>query len=216
MGFTMYQNKFENLLLEYDKVGALELFNRFSLENNAIDFIDNVIVDSLFSIGEKWEKGNIALSQVYMSSKICEELIERLIPKKGYYRRKHTGIAIVTLQDQHILGKKIVSSIVRSAGFELIDYGAGVKAETVIERAIADNIKILLISVLMYPSALRVKQVTDTLHKNDPSIKIVVGGAPFSLDEDLWRRVGADAMGKTAAEGVRIIRDWMGSDCENE
>lgn len=215
MDFSLYQKKFENSLMEYDKAGALELFNMFCLDNDAINFVDNVIVDSLFNIGEKWEKGIAALSQVYMSSKICEELIEGIIMEKNNSRKQHVPIAIVTLEDQHTLGKKIVSSIIRSAGFQLKDFGSGVSAEAIIERVMAENIKILLISVLMYPSALKVKQVTDTLHKKDPSIKVVVGGAPFILDEDLWRRMGADAMGRNAAEGVRIIRQWIWSEVSN-
>ena len=39
--------------------------------------------------------------------------------------------------------------------------------------------------------------------------KIAVGGAPFLFDPDLWREVGADAMGKNASDAISIVRKWM-------
>lgn len=209
MDFYMYQNEFENSLLQYDKSKAFELFNMFILENDGNDFIDKIIVNTLITIGEKWEKGNVALSQVYMSSKICEEMIETLLPRHLNQIKVTPPMAIVTLEDYHILGKKIVSAILRSAGYMLKDYGFGIKAEEVIEKAVTDNIKILLISVLMYPSALKIKKIIDTLHKKDPSIRILVGGAPFLIDEELWKKVGADAMGRNAADDIPIIEKWI-------
>jgi trimethylamine corrinoid protein len=36
-------------------------------------------------------------------------------------------------------------------------------------------------------------------------VRIVVGGAPFRFDAELWRQVGADAMGRTAADALDIV-----------
>ena len=40
--------------------------------------------------------------------------------------------------------------------------------------------------------------------------KVVVGGAPFLFDDQLWQEVGADAMGKSAADAVAIVTRLMG------
>jgi hypothetical protein len=37
----------------------------------------------------------------------------------------------------------------------------------------------------------------------------VVGGAPFRFDDQLWREVGADAMGLSASDALKIL-DAMG------
>jgi len=42
------------------------------------------------------------------------------------------------------------------------------------------------------------------------NIKVVVGGAPFLFDEELWREVGADAMGRSASDAVAIVERLMG------
>ena len=40
-------------------------------------------------------------------------------------------------------------------------------------------------------------------------MRVVVGGAPFLFGENLWRGVGADAMGRNAAEAVTLVSEWM-------
>ena len=216
MELHIYQNEFENSLLQYDKSRAFELLDMFVLKNSADEFIDKVIVDALITIGEKWEMGTVALSQVYMSSRICEEMIEKLLPKHLNQTKAAQLMAIVTLEDHHNLGKKIVSAVLRSAGYRIKDYGFGIRAEEIIEKVLSDNIKILLISVLMYPSALKIKKIVDILHKKDSSIKILVGGAPFLTDKELWKSVGADAMGKNAAADIPIIERWIKEEFNNE
>ncbi|WP_312890994.1 cobalamin B12-binding domain-containing protein [Clostridium thailandense] len=209
MELNIYQSEFENSLLQYDKSRAFELLDMFLLKNGKGDFIDKIIVEVLIKIGEKWEKGTVALSQVYMSSRICEEMIEKLLPTHLNQTKAVPPMAIVTLEDHHNLGKKIVSAVLKSAGYKIKDYGFGIRAEEIIEKALSDNIKILLISVLMYPSALKIKGIVDILHEKDPSIKILVGGAPFLIDKELWKSIGADAMGKSAADDIPIIERWI-------
>jgi methanogenic corrinoid protein MtbC1 len=94
--------------------------------------------------------------------------------------------------------------MLRTSGFGLLDYGR-VEADDLVRRAQEDQIQVLLLSTLMLPSALRVKDVRTKLDKMGLQVKIVVGGAPFRFDDQLWQEVGADAMGRNASEAVGII-----------
>lgn len=200
---------FEKALIDYNKIEVNRILAHFLAEKNGIDFIDEYIVKSLNSIGDKWERGEVALSQVYMSSRLCEEIAISILAEKNFSIKSAQPIAIVTLEDYHTLGKKIVSAVVRSSGFELIDYGSISEPEEIIKRVTEDGIKILMISVLMYHSALKIKKVSQMLHEKDTSIKILVGGAPFLMDSTLWKEVGADEMGQSAADNITIINRWM-------
>jgi methanogenic corrinoid protein MtbC1 len=114
----------------------------------------------------------------------------------------------VTLEDNHVLGKRIVYSALRASGYELGNYGQ-MQASDLVRRVVADRLQILLISVLMLPSALHVKDVVGGLQEAKHPVKIVVGGAPFHFDQQLWREVGADAFGETATDAVRIVHQLM-------
>ncbi|MDF2885610.1 MAG: cobalamin B12-binding domain protein [Clostridiaceae bacterium] len=118
----------------------------------------------------------------------------------------------MTLEDYHTLGKKIVSAVVRSSGFDLIDYGTISEPEELLKKVTEDGIKILMISVLMYNSALKIKKISQMLHEKDPSVKILVGGAPFLMDSTLWKEVGADEMGQSAADNIAILDRWIKED----
>ena len=199
---------FRDALETLDRIGAESIVNQARAELTPIQVVDQVVVPALEQIGLAWEKGDVALSQVYMSGRICEELVEQVLPPSDPDRKHQPRSAIVVLCDYHMLGKRIVYSQMRASGFELFDYGR-MDVDELVERALADEIRVLLISVLMLPSALKVKQVCARLKAAGAPIKIAVGGAPFLFDDTLWQEVGADAMGRNAAEAVTLVEGWM-------
>ena len=143
-----------------------------------------------------------------MSGRICEELVDDLLPPGSSDRKDQPKMAITVLSDHHMLGKIIVYSLLRASGFDLLDYGR-MKVDDLIHRAKEDGIVILLLSVLMLPSALQVKELKEKLIESNLDVKIVVGGAPFRFDDQLWREVGADAVCLTASEAVAAIHEIM-------
>jgi methanogenic corrinoid protein MtbC1 len=163
----------------------------------------------LEGIGDAWQEGTLALSQIYMSGRFCEELVERVLPPSDPDRKNQPHSAIVVLNDYHMLGKRIVYSLMRASGFELFDYDR-MTVPRVVERCRADGVRILLVSVLMLPSALKIRELRDAFDAGGDEIKIVVGGAPFLFDSELWRDVGADAMGSNASDAVEIVTAMMG------
>ena len=167
-----------------------------------------VVVPALVNIGKSWQDGTLALSQIYMSGKICEQLIDELLPPASGLRKDQPRMAIAVLNDYHLLGKRIVYSQVRSAGYDIIDYGRKTVDELV-AAILKDGIRVILISTLMYPSALNIRQVKEKLSIEAPDVKIIVGGAPFNMDDQLWKQVGADAMGHDGSEAIARINKIM-------
>ena len=202
---TDLSERFEKSLLALDRLAAAKLVTETTGQLTAMELVDHVVVPALTRIGDSWERGTIALSQVYMSGRICEELVDRLLPPGNPQRKGQPPMAIAVLEDYHLLGKRIVTAVLRAGGFDLKDYGR-VTVDEVIALAKKDGIRLLLISTLMLHSALRVRQVVAGLAKEDLQVRIVVGGAPFIFDEQLWRDVQADAMGRSASEVTEIVR----------
>jgi methanogenic corrinoid protein MtbC1 len=116
-------------------------------------------------------------------------------------------MAIAALEDYHLLGKRIVYSLLRASGFELKDYGR-VDVPALIRQVREDRIEMLLISVLMLPSALRIKEVKAGLAGMEWPIRLIVGGAPFRLDDLLWKEVGADATSPDASGVIPIVTQY--------
>ncbi len=198
--------EFQQALLEVNRIKAAEIFDEYYNINQSFEELEQLTMKALEVIGDGWEEGQLSLSQVYMSGVICEGLIEKYLPDHLVTNGAELKIAIGVLQDHHSLGKRIVYSILSSSGYHLIDFGQGLSVDEIVEKTINENIDILLISTLMLPSALKVKQVVEMIKKKGSPAKVIVGGAPFRLDKELWRRVNADADGKNGIEVQKIIK----------
>jgi methanogenic corrinoid protein MtbC1 len=202
-------NDFMEALLSLDRLSAKRIFLVNSQSLSKVQFIEEVVVVALERLGMKWQEGTVALSQVYMGGRICEDLVEEILPPGAPERKDQPKMAICVLADHHKLGKMIVYSVLRASGFELSDYDT-LEIPALVERVEKDRIKLLLISVLMLSSALKVKQLKENLNELNLDVKIIVGGAPFRFDDRLWQEVGADGMCRTASEAFATIKKIMG------
>ncbi len=201
-------DELESALLTLDRSAVEKLISTAIKIGTPIQVASELVTGALQRIGDNWEKGKLALSQVYMSGVICEEAIDKILPKSSPLRKDQPKMAIATFEDYHLLGKRIIYSTLRAAGYELTDLGGGLNTETLVNIVRNEKIKILLLSVLMLPSALRIKKVKEQLADTD--VKIIVGGAPFRFDNELWKEVGADATGKDPHEAIAIVSKIMG------
>lgn len=203
---------FRDALLSLDRVRAEQLFRDHVAETGSLQAVEAVIVPVLQEIGAAWETGRLALSQVYMSGRICEDLVNAVLPAPASAAgAAQTDCALVVLSDYHTLGKRIVLSVLRASGHAVADYGR-MDVPTLVDRTLTDRPKLLLVSTLMLPAALKVRDVRDALTAAGFALRIAVGGAPFLFDPGLWQEVGADAMGHNAGDAIRLVRHWTGGD----
>jgi methanogenic corrinoid protein MtbC1 len=204
--------RFETALLSLNRVEAFRLLTPKEIEDTPLrrlEVIEKIVVPALEKIGRDWDEGRAALSQIYMSGKICEEIVDRLLPDSFGVRKDQPSMAVAVFEDYHLLGKRLVYATLRAAGFAVKDYGRRDLA-SLVQAVMKDEIKILLVSTLMLPSALRIGTLRKEFDRAGYKIKIVVGGAPFRLDDRLWKEVGADAMGRNASDVITILPDVMG------
>ena len=192
-------------LLAIDQIGASEILKDECGERLPFQCFEEIVVPALQIVGEKWERGEVSLSQVYLSGKISETMVDSIISEDEAMRDQTLKIAIAVLEDHHTLGKRIVISILKAGGFSVKDYGHGITVQELVKIAVEDEIDILLISTLMLNAALKTKQAISAIRVERPQMRIIVGGAPYQFDSQLWQEVGADAWGQSASESLRIV-----------
>lgn len=195
---------FVDALLAMDRLAVRQLLTPFQGLERRMEAIERLVVPALEQIGVQWEQGELSLAQVYMSGRICEELVEELLPAAPTERRQQPTLGLAILEDHHMLGKRMVAAMLRAGGYLFHDYGQ-VEVERLVAHVVEDRIDVLLISVLMLPSALRVAELVRQLAQLNNPPRVVVGGAPFRLDAQLWQEVGADAMGRSAADVLHLL-----------
>jgi len=206
-GLQVLSAEFERALLSVDRPEAQRVLGaQAGLPLTAR--LDAIVVPALDRIGDAWESGMVALSQVYMAGRVAEELISAVSPPRPREPRP-PRVALTVLEDHHQLGKRMVASTLGAAGHDVADLGR-TTVDTLVEQVRRERYEVVLISVLMLASARRVREVVERVASFDPQVKVVVGGAPFRLDPELAARVGAHATGPSASDAVHLVRRFLG------
>jgi methylmalonyl-CoA mutase cobalamin-binding domain/chain len=195
-------------------LGAEEVKKRVkaALESSATP---NEIIESLKEgveiVGRKYEAQEYFLSELIMAGVMAEEVTALLRPHLAASPTRTLGrVVIGTVKgDIHDIGKNLVSTMLISAGFDVIDIGVDVPAEVFLDAARKNNPNILAMSCLLTSAMNEMRRVVEVLEKAGlrSSLKILVGGRPIS--SKFAKEIGADGYGANAVEGVKVARELI-------
>jgi len=112
--------------------------------------------------------------------------------------------------DLHDIGKNLVKMMLEGAGFETVDLGKDVRAETFVAAVREHQPKILGLSALLTTTMPEMKTAIEALEEAGlrDSVKIMVGGAPVTAA--FAEEIGADGYAPDAATAVDVARNLGG------
>ena len=166
--------------------------------------------DGMIEVGERFASCEYFISELMYSSHIMKEVMVRLEPLFGQADLSESGniVVIGTVKgDIHDIGKNIVVTLLKNAGFRVIDIGTDVAADRFVEKLRETGAKVLGLSCLLNIAFEEMKNVVDTLVKAGirHHVKVIIGGQP--TDEKVREYVGADYYALDAVAGVKICRE---------
>ncbi len=202
-----------NALFDTDRNRALTIINRALEAGIAPEkIIFEVVVPTMeLMIGGMTTNKLITLSQHFLASQIAEEVTDMLIPRFATAPEIQGHVVIgASHGDFHGLGKKIVAGCLRAKMFKVTDLGINVAPERFVDTAMTLDAEVIGISSMMVHTAIGAhgpKRVRAILQERglEQRIKLIVGGAPYRFNENLYREVGADAWADSAAEAPAVI-----------
>jgi methanogenic corrinoid protein MtbC1 len=110
--------------------------------------------------------------------------------------------------DIHDIGKNLVKTMFEASGWQVVDLGKDVKLDRFAEEQKKIKADLVGLSALMTTSMMAIEIVVGMLKAADPEVKVLVGGAPLSLE--IARKFGADGYAEDAVSAVqeagRLIR----------
>jgi len=175
------------------------------------DILEKGLLAAMDLVGERFGEGDIFIPQVIWSAKAMQAGMDILRPHFTEGQQgKSARIIIGTAEgDIHDIGKNLVGMMLEGAGFEVVDLGVGVNPQQFVEKAVEEKADIIGVSALLTTTMMSMAEVVKLKNeKGLSSLKVIIGGAPLSLD--FCKEIGADAYGVDAMDAVAKVKELMG------
>ncbi len=172
--------------------------------------VDEYLIPAITLVGDKYEKKEYFLPQLIMSADTMRKgfsVLEPLLAKKEG-AEKSAKIVIATVKgDIHDIGKNIVALMLRNYGFDVLDLGKDVPAETIINSAVEVGADIVALSALMTTTMTEMRTVVNYAKERGVKVKFMVGGAV--VDRNYADELGA-GYSRDAMEAVKLAMKLAG------
>ena len=117
-------------------------------------------------------------------------------------------VVIATVKgDVHDLGKNIVAALLQNSGFQLIDLGKDVPAQTIVEAAKANRADIVGLCALMTTTMTEIETVVEALRADGVNAKVMAGGA--AVTPEYAKEAGADLYAPDGVAAVKLAKEAL-------
>ncbi len=175
-----------------------------------VAMINQGIRPALEAMGESFGSGNIFLPELMLAAQAADAAVSVLEPellKKGTSRSDLGKVLMASVKgDIHDIGKNIVTLLLRSAGFQVIDIGVDKSGEEILDAARKNEVNVIGLSALLTTTIPRMKEFVDLVQESGmrDRFKIIVGGAPVT--QEFSDVIGADGYGADAPHAVEVAK----------
>jgi 5-methyltetrahydrofolate--homocysteine methyltransferase len=169
------------------------------------------LVAGMDVVGARFKAYEMWLPEVILAAKAMKAATALLKP----YLEKSGGslrlgkIVIATVEgDVHDIGKNLVSMMLESAGFEMIDLGVNAKVSAIAEAAVQTKADLVGLSALLTTTMLAMKPAVKAIRAASPQVRVMVGGSPITQE---WaKEAGADGFAPDALRAINLAKGLLG------
>lgn len=165
----------------------------------------DIFAPSMVTIGELWEQNELSVAEEHLATAITERLIGQL---SASFDQPSQGGGNVVLGcvtgERHTLGLRMLADLFRAVGWRVLYLGADVPTSDWTRLALRFSADLVAISASQPRYAGPVRELIGALRAAMPELTIMVGGAMFGLEPQLWQQVGADLFHPDPQTAVKL------------
>jgi 5-methyltetrahydrofolate--homocysteine methyltransferase len=170
--------------------------------------LNEALSEAMTEVGEKYECKEYLIPDMLASAECVGAAMDLLEPHLlGEAVQSKGTFVIATVEgDLHDIGKSIVGTMLKGAGYKVQDLGTDVKADAIVKAVTDSNAGYVGLSALLTTTMVHMKSVVDLLAANGvrDRVKVLIGGAPTSTE--FAREVGADAWCQDAFDAIDKLK----------
>jgi methanogenic corrinoid protein MtbC1 len=172
-----------------------------------------VLQPALREIGRLWQMNKINIAQEHFCSAATQVVMAQLLSRVDTSERCGRSVVVACVSGElHELGARMVGDFFDMAGWDAYFSGADTPHAACVQSVVERAADVLAISATMGYHLHAVQELIQSV-RLDPrcaTLRVMVGGHPFSIDPSLWRTVGADGTAADADAAVALARRWAG------
>ena len=183
---------------------------------SAQEILNDGLVKGMTAVGDAFSEGKLFVPEMLMSAKCMTAALDILKPKLVESADASPGkVCIGTVKgDMHDIGKNLVKIMLEGNGFDVIDLGSDVAAETFVDTAKNQQCDIICCSALLTTTMEEMRTVVNLCKERGirDDVVIMVGGAP--INQDYCDNIGADiytpdatAAAKAAVQAMELRKN---------
>jgi methanogenic corrinoid protein MtbC1 len=156
------------------------------------EILENALIPAMGNVGNRFSRKEIYVPQMLMAAKAMNSAMAHLKPFfiSGETKRKGKVIIGTVSGDLHDIGKNLVAMMIEGGGWEVIDLGVDVGADKFLKALDENPGAIIGLSALLTTTMENMKKIVSTIREKYSMAKILVGGAPVTMD--YCEKIGAD------------------------
>jgi 5-methyltetrahydrofolate--homocysteine methyltransferase len=178
-----------------------------------IELLQDGAVAGIYEAGALWQDGEYFLPDVILAAEAFNAAMQLLEPRLTGPEGGKKGVVVLgsVEGDAHDLGKNIVSALLRSARYDVVDLGVDVSAEKFVQAARDKKPEVLGLGAYMTTTMRNMAGIIEALRKEGlrDSVKVVIGGA--AVTDEYARQIGADGYAANAMDAVDLVDDLVGA-----
>ena len=189
----------------------IDLIIEHSIDENqhdtAIGILNKLLLPAMKDVGEKFGSGELILPYVLQSAEVMKNAVsylEKYLDKKEGLS-KGTIVLATVYGDVHDIGKNLVKTILSNNGYDVIDLGKQVPAETILTKAEEYNADAIGLSALLVSTSKQMPLIINELDRRNMDIPVLIGGA--AINKRFGRRILKTEQNSYYEPGVFYCKD---------
>lgn len=205
-------DRFKEAIIEGDAEKGVELAEALVGEASATpeEIIDK-LSGAMEVVGGRYETGEYFIPEMLRSADAVEKALAALESYLFEHRHEASGVVVMgTVKgDVHNIGKNIIVSALRAAGYEVHDLGVNISTEKFVNKVRETGADLLLLSAFTTATKPALMDIMDSLKREGlrEKVKVISGGASHS--EELARDVGVDGFAQDVKSTLAVCRELL-------
>ncbi|MDP2774623.1 MAG: cobalamin-dependent protein [Nocardioides sp.] len=175
---------------------------------SAVDVYVDIFQSALYEAGRRWQTTGLTIAEEHMATATTQYILSVLqeeLPRTG--AKNETAVVTGVVGEQHVVGASIVANVLEADGWDVRFIGSDLPHDAIVAAVRDYRASLLAISVTMSGSVADARDLIALVRGSiaDPP-RIIVGGAAFRRDPQLWRAMGADGFADDARGVAEIAR----------